>query len=100
MKKLRLESCSELKDLTPLAECKDLEGLVLPSQCKGKSIEYLRLPALLQQAGNTQTGNLPNHVERGKPQASRLRIQMGQYAHGRGILEKTRRRRGEEVRGQ
>ncbi|MBI4024240.1 MAG: hypothetical protein HY360_04610 [Verrucomicrobia bacterium] len=51
---LCLSGCSGLKDLTPLAECKELGALTLPAHCKGKSIEFLRLPVR-----GTQTGDLP-----------------------------------------
>ncbi|MBI4023634.1 MAG: hypothetical protein HY360_01550 [Verrucomicrobia bacterium] len=44
---LDLSHCTGIKDLTPLAECKELGKLSIPAQCKGKSIECLRnLPNL------------------------------------------------------
>ena len=36
LKELRINDCDKIKDLTPLADCKELERLVLPAHCKGK----------------------------------------------------------------
>ncbi|MBI4028397.1 MAG: hypothetical protein HY360_25655 [Verrucomicrobia bacterium] len=49
---LDLRGCTGIKDLTPLAECKELVTLFLPAHCKGKLLDPIRL--------SVQAGNLPN----------------------------------------
>jgi len=55
LKELLMEKCENLQDLTPLADCQQLELLIIPSQCK--DIEFLRTMPNLKRIAYTYAAN-------------------------------------------
>jgi len=65
LKNLNLSGCTQLQNLRPLIECRQLEYLILPATCK--DIECLRSLPKVKQIGivlpSTGRGNLPTAAE-------------------------------------
>jgi hypothetical protein len=53
LRELRLEKCAKLTDLSPLADCKDLELLDIPPQCQ--DLDVLRTLPKLKRLTNQGT---------------------------------------------
>jgi len=61
---LYLKARAGIKDLTPLAECKELETLVIPDHFKAKQIEFLRkLPNLHYLGYQVESNGKPLEAE-------------------------------------